>query len=1270
MIRDLSSRAFSVFLIVVLMLCASAVQSVNASELQLLDIAQVIKSSESVTTDVYPNSDFVVLDEYYKVEYNADGTYRILDDEYIKVLTEKGKRRYQSVSQYYTLPYGTAAFEKLEVIKPDGEVIAVDIASNSRVMVNPGQMGANIYNPNSKILKAGIPGLEIGDVLHIISSDDIVKARVPNTWSDNSVFEHTAPIKHMILDIDGPKNLPLVNIRLRDEIDGTVIYTNPPCGNGRKRYLWEVKDVPRMFPEPKMPSLYTVVQRLLVSTIPDWETISRWYWNLSKLHLDAVTPEMKSKVAELTEGITDREEKIRRIFMFVSKQIRYMGITTETTAPGYEPHDVSLTFGNRYGVCRDKAALLAAMLRLADLPAYPVLIFVGTRKDEDVPQPFFNHAVVAVGNDDGSYSLMDPTDENTTELFPAYLSFMSYLVAHPEGEGLRTSPVTPASENLLEIDTTGELSSDGRLELTSHLKFNGINDNAYRGSFTRMKPEERQQFFEGRLKQRFAGAKLTGYTITPEDMQDTSERLSVTLEYEVRDYPTVGDDHTLLPAPWLGTGFGYANFLLGTTGLDKRKYPYYIRLTAGVRESIKIEMDNSNSKSVQESEFVDLEAAGVTYSQSIGVNSNLLIGSADFMIDSVLFSPAEYLELKQFLKDREYEQRKKVILTHADASDEENDIRILSDDIKVDIRDKSTWTITRNMRKKILTYAGKKANSELKIGFNPAWETIRLVSAKVENPDGSTHTVVEEEKNLMDSSWVGSAPRYPPARILVVSLPGVEVGSLISYEIERKVFGKPFFSMQKTFRQDDPVDASSVEIYVPENLPLHIIDDTESGQYMMEEGKGYTAHIWKIGPQTAIKPEKHLPPRWSFLPTLFVSTGDWESYSDEINKRLVLATTNQPQSEKKALELTADAETTRDKILAIRNFVARNIRNAGPSFTSLPFDAVTAADTVLSDGYGNTADHAVLLATMLKACGIESEFIMISSWSPELDSLTAPLIAAPQRNLFGNVLVWVIDGRQTYYLNETDQYAELGTTPFDSKKTLNRLGQISAVELPEKMSERSLIDFDLKLAVSGDATLTAKRSYFGMAFAHNKRRYAELPPEELRRHFMELTASVSQSAKAIGDLETQFDDYPGYRKFSVDIEKYAVRSGKYLYVTLPSGMGDVLYLQSESREQEFYRGSPVHQTVNYDIKLPVNTKKVHLMPSAFNWRGPNGLGDIEYTQEVDSNNGHILITQKVDFNPAVIRPESYPMLLDLTRQLKHPSMRTILIELENDISNE
>ena len=101
-----------------------------------------------------------------------------------------------------------------------------------------------------------------------------------------------------------------------------------------------------------MPPLWNVVQRVMVSTIPDWKFISKWYWELCRPHMEKTTPEMRETVEKLVAGAADRNKKIEAIFQYVSQNIRYMGLTTETVAPGYEPHDVDITFNNKYGVCR------------------------------------------------------------------------------------------------------------------------------------------------------------------------------------------------------------------------------------------------------------------------------------------------------------------------------------------------------------------------------------------------------------------------------------------------------------------------------------------------------------------------------------------------------------------------------------------------------------------------------------------------------------------------------------------------------------------------------------------------------------------------------------------------------------------------------------------------------------------------------------------------------------------------------------------------------
>lgn len=1231
---------------------------------------RVIEAARAVTHEAYPNADDVVVDEYIRVQYQTNGTSQTWDDEYIKVLTEKGKRSRGNLSLNYTLPYGTAEVKRLEVIKPDGKVIAVDIATQSRVMVDRSQMSANIYNPNDKILKVTVPGLEIGDICHIISYRDTVKPRVPNTWSDYMVFEYTSPLKHITYEVLGPRELPLHNIALRDEIPGTVTYTSGGDENGN-RYQWEIRDVPRMFAEPQMPPLYTVVQRLLISTIPDWEAISRWYWELSKPHLDAVVPEMKTKVDELTDGITDRRQRIERIFQFVSQQIRYMGITTETEAPGYEPHDVKVTFQNRYGVCRDKAALLVSMLRMADVPAYPVLIHTGPRKDEGVPQPYFNHAIVAAEaaeGDGAEYILMDPTDENTTDLLPAYLCNKSFLVAHPEGRELLTSAIVPATENLMRIRSAGTLDEYGTLEIESTLQFDGINDNAYRGYFSSITPLERKRYFEGRIKDRVPGAKVTEIEILPDDMQDTSVPLQVRLRYETQDYPIKGRELSMLALPWMGTGIGYANFVLGATGLEKRKYPLLTRIACGIDEEFTLNLGSGLGVPVSIPGYDTIETNTLSFVPRLSLESNVLHGSGTFLLEAVEFSPAEYLVLKQALKDIEFSQRKQPVFRSAHGDAAEHDVRILNDELTIELKDARNWTRTRTVKKQVLTYAGKKQHSELKFNYNPAWTEVEIARGVVTNLDGTVHEVVEEEINLMDAGWVGSAPRYPAEKTIVVSLPGVEVGSVIEYSVVQKMKGVPFFSLNHAFGGFDPVDSAVLRLRAPASLALDILDRTDDRvSCRRTQEKGTATYEWTAEQQPPVKREDALPPWWTFNPSVFVSTGDWKAYAAEVRAALEAAVTGQKSVAGKAGEITAHAATPLERVRAIRDYVAETIRPAGPGLADLPLSSVTPADRTLAEGYGNTADRAILLYTMAEAAGLAPRFVLVSSWGPRVETARADLLQCAQHGLFDVVLVMVdIDG-ETIALNDSDQYGELGATALDGSPGLHMDGRSFVVHAAVGMEDRDSIDYRIDVAENGDALITISQKYFGTGYASFRKKFSELPPEERNRFFQELVATVSQAAEEQGDLVTEYDTYPGRQAFTVAVPRFAVHSDGFLYLTLPGTGGSPLGLRADRRENPLYRNSRRQDVTRYTIVLPETTRRVELMPGDLQWTGPNGLGEIELSTDsrVAADGRRIIeVSRAVRLQDAVIPAEHYPALLNLDRQIKHPSSRTILVSFD------
>jgi len=1227
---------------------------------EFLTLETLAGMSVAVTAEKYPDSDYVLIDDFIQIEYQADGTSETWDDTAVKILTEKGKRANRTLSLGFNISYGTNRFSRVQVIKPDGTVNEVDIAAQSKVMVDPGQMKSNIYNPNSKVLKLSVPGLEIGDTLRYIAHRVKTKTVVPDTWSDYQVFEHTSPIERTTYQVIAPKGLPLAKIALKAEIPGTVTFNElEDEQTGQIVYTWEVKGVPRMFDEPNMPARYTVVQRLLVSTIETWEDLSKWYWKLCLPRLEATTPEMEAKAVELVEGCTNTLEKIEAVFNFVSQDIRYMGITTEEEAPGYEPHDVDITFENRYGVCRDKAALLAAMLRIVGIEAFPVIIMSGPKKDEEVPQPFFNHAVTAALGDNGEYVLMDSTDENTKDIFPSYLQDMSYIVARPEGETLLTSPIIPATNNLLRIASTGSLDETGKLTAQSTLAFEGINDTLYRGYFSKIKPEERKRFFEGHLKKSMPTAKLRTLEILPEELRDTTQPLSIKLGYTSENLLIKGAENKMLNLPRLGSSLGYANFLLGQTGLEERTYPLYTRMTAGIRETLELEIPE-DAGTLNIPGYQRIDTPQLTWDMQVVRHGAALAATNTFLMNTVEFSPGEYLALKQNLKEIEYNLRKKLILdVPTSAKDEESDVRILEKAKTIVLDDSGHWKETTRTKVEILTYAGTKKNSEIKVGYNPAWQDIQLAKATVTQSDGTVKEISEEEINVMDAGWVASAPRYPAAKILVANLPGVEVGSVLEYEIVSTVHGKPFFSSIQTFNGHEPIDQKTFTLTAPETLELNIlntgIDETQT------TNNGGISYIWQAKNQPPVKKEESLPAWWTFNPAVFISSGSWKIYGAEVHNHLLAASKDQPETEELAKRLTQGISGKNQKIVALRDWVAKNLRPAGPALSSLPLSAITPADQTLQERYGNNTDRMVVLYTLLKATRFNPEFVLSGSISL-IPEATEPLLSVPSRGVFNSVLVKTEADGETIYLGGESQYAELGASSYHHRPMLDLAsGELGEIAVAPGKDNRSHGVLEMAIAGNGEVGITTSSLKQGTAFEGFHRKYAEITPEKRRRHYLEMVAGFSQSAKAASELTADYTTYPGKLEFSVSAERYAVSDGDYLYFTVPGGLGGLMKYRSSERTLPLAWNNHLDSIFEYNIVLPDGYEPA-ILPRDFSWQAPHGAGMIEVAVEYSPRANAIRIVQMADLRPALIPASEFPDILKAGRRLAHPDMRTILLK--------
>ncbi len=1245
-----------------------------------IDREAALAAAAACDRERFPDAELVQVDVALHVRYEEDGTYVQWHEAWVKLLTEQARRRYRTLSSYFTVPYQNAedcTIPLIEIIKPDGRAVGID--GTGTVQSNPGSMGSNIYNPNSKIRRVNLPGVEVGDVIHYVMYDRIVQPRMRGTWSDFITFEGTAPILHQLVEVDAPGSCPLRSIAIKDPIADSIKATRSAvAGSKRIAYRWEAHDIPRLFPEPQMPPVQMVAQRLLLSTAPDWETISRWYWELSEPHL-ATDAAMAAKVAELTANATDDTARTEAIFAWVAESIRYMGITTEDTAPGYEPHDVTDTFAQKHGVCRDKAALLVAMLRLAGLEAYPTLIHNGPLKDAEVAQPYFNHAIVAMRTGDGSYRLMDPTDETTRELLPSYLNHKSYLVATPEGETLHTSPIVPAAENLAKIRTEARIDANGDLSAETTVRFEGINDNAYRGFFARRKPADIRNYFAGVIKAAVSGARLTDLTITPADLGDRSQTLTATLHYEASAVSVVGDELILLPVPSLGTRVGMVNFILDSTGLDRREYPLRTDIACGIDERLELAIAPELGTITSLPGFSRIKEDGVAWHPRIERTTDGLTVHGDFRLLDVEYPPAEYQVLKRSLEVIEQDLRKMPIIVRpagagappAPPAPEVEappparaDVRWLRRELAIELSAAGTWTETHRAEQQILTYAGKKHNAELKIGHNRGWEEVEILTGTVIDTDGAVHEIAPAEINTLDAGWVGSASRYPADLITVASLPAVDVGSTVthSYRLTRR--DHPFLWYRVVFGGHDPVDVQTVSLRLPvdhdERLRWLVTDEALIDHDREVDGDT-VIHTWTATDLSALPRERATPPAWAYRPTLLLSTGDRAAWAATVHARLQACAADDAGVAEATAGIIAGRDTAVKRIRAVRDYVSTTVRGVGPGLTGMPLTALSAAGTVLTDGYGNNPDRCVLIHALLRHAGFEPRFVLASDL-PQHDELYRQAIALPTA-AFDHVLVAVTDPDtgSTYHLGDTDQYDALAVCAHADRPALDPVSG-AIVRRLDAPRARTTSETVVSLATDGTATVTRSERFHGLEFGSLNKYYTELTPENRRRHHLELLSGLARAAQPVGELVTDFSAHPGERSYTARIPGFAVRDGDHLYCELPDSWQNLLRLGEPRRGQPFHLPDhpPTHRRVI--IEAPEGWRFV-LLPRQLNGAGPLA-GELAIT--CSEEGGRLLVDYTADLEPTVLKAERYGELLQLQARLRHPDSRMVVLRRENE----
>jgi hypothetical protein len=154
---------------------------------------------------------------------------------------------------------------------------------------------------------------------------------------------------------------------------------------------------------------------------------------------------------------------------------------------------------------------------------------------------------------------------------------------------------------------------------------------------------------------------------------------------------------------------------------------------------------------------------------------------------------------------------------------------------------------------------------------------------------------------------------------------------------------------------------------------------------------------------------------------------------------------------------------------------------------------------------------------------------------------------------------------------------------------------------------------------------------------------------------------VAQGANPVGELNTSFDAYPGIEQFTVEVDRYAVVDGKYLYFDLP--FTPSLFAAGEDRRVLPLFVSGRQQTVvRTEVNLPPGFQHIDVGPKSKEVAAPAGSGSVSI--EAKSEGGKYTLVHRFDTIPALVKAEQYPQMLALESGLRQKSSRVFLLQAQ------
>jgi len=405
--------------------------------------------------------------ETYDVKKN--GTYVLTSENVTLIETENGVNNESQADIEYNSTFDSIEILSAYTLQPDGQKILIP-KDGIRTTEDPLSHGAPMFS-DTKHKVIIFPNVKVGSRLCYKYRTTAHDVPFRNNFMIGAFFSPHFKFNSYIININISKELPL-NVDLKGAEGGLISQSKD-----QNHYKFSYTQSTAVAIEPGEIELEDFAPYIVVSSFNDQIGIGQDY---QKKLIDKVkvTPEIQKLADHLTENITDEREQVHAIYNWVKNNIRYVAVYLGNG--GFVPHSVSTILNNRYGDCKDHAAILEALLRAKGIESSGALInsgeaFLLPKYAVANPQ---NHIITYVPSLD---LYLDSTSQYSTfgtlpmeDLDkPVILTALS-KIGH--------TPKMKKEDYELITDVKMKINEDGTIEGISHNQFKGVAETYFRAS--------------------------------------------------------------------------------------------------------------------------------------------------------------------------------------------------------------------------------------------------------------------------------------------------------------------------------------------------------------------------------------------------------------------------------------------------------------------------------------------------------------------------------------------------------------------------------------------------------------------------------------------------------------------------------------------------------------------------------------------------------------------------------------------------------------------